>query len=127
MWGRRALNQYTAPTAGQSAWFGGVQVFRKGEAKQRTETDMGLKKISMVAQDLTALTEFSRDLVFDAPRHRFVRHQVHRRQGGWVGGNFESFQGNGAGQFLGVVNSPAMLLVDRNTNSEILYEDVFTM
>ena len=28
---------------------------------------------------------------------------------------------------LGVVNSPAMLLVDRNTDSEILYEDVFTM
>ena len=46
-----ALNQYTAPVAGQSAWFGGVQVYRKGEKSQRTESDLSLKKISMVAQD----------------------------------------------------------------------------
>lgn len=121
-----ALNQFTAPVSGQSAWYGGVQVYRKGEKTQRTETDISLKKISMVAQDLTALNELSRDLLFDAPG---IDSYVVREIGGAIGWreDWESFQGNGAGQFLGVVNSPAMLLVDRNTNSEILYQDVFTM
>ena len=121
-----ALNQYTAPTAGQSAMYGGVQVYRKGEAKQRTETDLSLKKIQMLAQDLTALTELSRDLVFDAPG---IDSYIVRMIGGAIGWreDWESIQGNGAGQFLGIVNSPAMLLVDRNTNSEILYQDVFAM
>jgi HK97 family phage major capsid protein len=121
-----ALNQFTAPVAGQSAWFGGVQVFRKGEKTQRTETDIALKKITMVAQDLTALNELSRDLLYDAPG---MDAYVIKEIGGAIGWreDWESIQGNGAGQMLGIVNSPAMLLVDRNTNSEILYEDVFTM
>jgi HK97 family phage major capsid protein len=121
-----ALNQFTAPVLGQSAWYGGVQVYRKGEKVQRTETDFALKKIQMLAQDLTALTELSRDLIYDASG---MDAYAIRMIGGAIGWreDWESFQGNGAGQFLGVTNSPAMLLVDRNTNDEILYQDVFTM
>ena len=121
-----ALNQYTAPVLGQSAWFGGIQVYRKGETVARTETDLALKKVTMVAQDLTALSYLSRDLLFDAPG--FDGYVV-RSIGGAIGWrcDWESIQGSGVGQMLGIVNSPAMLLVDRNTNSEILYEDVFTM
>lgn len=61
-----ALNQYFAPATGQSAMFGGMYVYRKGETIQRTEVDLKFNRIEMLAQDLTAYTEISRDLVMDS-------------------------------------------------------------
>jgi HK97 family phage major capsid protein len=122
-----ALNQYSAPAAGQSAFFGGMQVFRKGETLHRTEVDLAFKYVKMVAQDLTAYSELSRDLVQDSSVS--IDGMVVEQMGRAIGWreDYESFLGNGIGQFQGILNAAATLSVSRNTSNQILYEDVFTM
>lgn len=122
-----ALNQFTSPSSGQTAMYGGIQVYRKGENKQRTETDPKLTKVTLAAQDLTAYTEISRDLVQDSSVS--IDGTVTRLIGGAIGWreDWESINGTGAGQFLGYINAPCSLLISRNTPGHIKYQDVFTM
>lgn len=122
-----ALNQYSAPSSGQSAFFGGMQVYRKGETKQRTEVDLSLKYVKLIAQDLTAYTEISRDYIQDSmvSVDGLVTEQMGRAIG-WRE-DYESYNGNGIGQMLGIMNAPATLAVSRNTSSHIKYQDIFTM
>ena len=131
-----ALNQYVAPTAGQAAWFGGMQVFRKGEDVQRTEKDLSFKKIQMLANDLTAYTELSRDLVMDSTIP--IDNYIVRLMGQAIGWreDWEAFNGNGVNQFLGLMNSPALLPVTRHIVADrattqapnpIFAKDVFAM
>lgn len=122
-----ALNQYFIPTAGQSAMFGGIQVYRKGETLHRVESNLSFKKIRMLAQDLTAYTTMSRDLIQDSTVS--IDSYAVRMIGGAIGWreDWESINGNGAGQMLGYLNSPATLLIARNTSSHIKYQDVFKM
>lgn len=120
------LNQFSIPVAGQSAMFGGIKVYRKGETQQRTESDMSFKRIGMVAGDMTAYTELSRDLVQDAPG---VDNYVIRAFGSALGWreDWESINGNGDGMFLGFLNAPCTLVLVRNTSAHIKYQDIFTM
>ncbi len=122
-----ALDQYSVPAAGQSAWFGGVRVYRKGEASQRTESDPAYKKIVLTAQDLTGYTEFSRDLLQDSVVT--LDAQVPQLLGGAIGWrtDWECVNGNGLGQFLGIANSACLIQVTRNTASHIKYQDIFGM
>lgn len=114
-----ALDQYKAPPAGQAAWFGGMQVFRKGEITQRTERDLGFKKVQMLANDLTAYTELSRDLVMDSTVP--IDSYVVRMMGEAIGWreDWEAFNGSGVNQFLGILNSPAALSTTRHTVAQI--------
>lgn len=109
-----ALNQYLAPAAGQSAFFGGMEVFRRGELQVRAEQDILWKKISLLAQDLTAYTEISRDLIQDATIP--IDAYVVRMMGNAIGWreDWESINGTGEGMFLGILNSPATLTVTRH-------------
>ena len=129
-----ALNQYLAPTKGQAAWFGGMQVFRKTENAQRSERDIAFKKIQLLAMDLTAYTELSRDLVQDSTIP--IDTYVVRMMGDAIGWreDWECFNGSGDGQFLGILNSPALVSYTRHTyasfptyNAPINYADVFGM
>jgi HK97 family phage major capsid protein len=122
-----ALDQYTAPIAGQAAWYGGVKVYRKGEASQRTETDPAFKKIVLLANDLTGYTEFSRDLLQDSVVA--LDAMIPRLLGGAIGWrtDWEIQNGTDLGQFLGIANSPALISVTRGTASHISYADVFSM
>lgn len=112
-----ALNQYIAPTKGQAAWFGGMQVFRKGEATQRTEKDLKFDKIQMLASDLTAYTELSRDLIMDStiPIDAYVVRMMGQAIG-WRE-DWEAFNGSGVNQFMGITNSQATLSVTRHTTT----------
>lgn len=122
-----ALDQYRAPAEGQSAFFGGVQVFRKGETVHRVESSPLFKKIQMLAQDLTAYTTISRDLIqdstiaIDAFVIRLIGEAIGWRE------DWESIWGSGVGQFLGFMKSPALIAVARNTALSIVYQDVFNM
>jgi HK97 family phage major capsid protein len=93
----------------------------------RTESNLSFKKIKMLAQDLTAYTTLSRDLIQDSTVS--IDSYAVRMIGGAIGWreDWESINGNGAGQMLGYLNSPAVLLIARNTSSHIKYQDVFTM
>lgn len=142
-----ALNQYLVPTTGQSAFFGGMQVFRKGENTARAEVDVLWKKISLLAQDLTAYTEISRDLIQDATVP--IDSYVVRLMGEAIGWreDWESINGSGTGQFqgflagaanaanAGTVQCPATLVVARhlaankfgNVNQPIDFNDILNM
>lgn len=99
-----ALNQYLVPTSGQSAFYGGMQVFRKGENTARAEVDVMWKKISLLAQDLTAYTEISRDLIQDATVP--IDAYVVRLMGEAIGWreDWESINGSGNGEFQGFLS-----------------------
>lgn len=122
-----SLDQYRAPSEGQSAFFGGVQVFRKGETVHRVESSPLFKKIQMLAQDLTAYTTISRDLIqdstiaIDAFVIRLIGEAIGWRE------DWESIWGSGVGQFLGFMKSPALIAVARNTALSIVYQDIFNM
>lgn len=121
------LNQYTSPASGQAAWFGGVKVYRKGEASQRTAADPAYNKIVLNANDLTAYDEFSRDLLQDSVVS--LDAYIPQLMGGAIGWrtDWEIFNGTGSGQFLGINNSNALVTVSRGTASHISYADVFNM
>ncbi len=120
-----ALNQYAAPTSGQSAFFGGVTVARKGESAQRSASQPGFNKVALSAIDLTAYTEMSRDLLDDstAVLDAYVPDLLGKAIG-WRE-DWECINGTGAGQFLGIVNAACTINLSRNTSSHIKYQDVF--
>jgi HK97 family phage major capsid protein len=122
-----ALDQYAVPTAGQSAFFAGVKVFRKNENAARTASQPALKKVALNANDMTAYTEFSRDLQADATPA--VDALITRLIGGAIGWreDWECLNGTGQGQCLGIYNAPCAINVTRNTGATIKYQDVFTM
>lgn len=122
-----ALDQYQAPAAGTAAWYGGVAAYRKGESAQRTASEPATKKVILMAMDLTAYTEFSRDAQADATPA--LDAMIPRLMGGAIGWreDWEAMNGTGVGQFLGVKNSLALLSVARTTTSVIKYQDVFGM
>jgi HK97 family phage major capsid protein len=122
-----ALDQYRTPSAGQSAMFGGVQVYRKSEVAQRTSTGAAFKQIGLTAQDLTVFVPISRDEIYDSTLP--IDAKVTELIGGAIGWreDWECFQGTGSGQMLGIYNAPSTILITRNTASTIKYQDVFTM
>lgn len=121
------LDQYQVPTAGQSASFGGVKVYRKGEVTQRTASQPALKKIGLKPYDLTAYTEISRDLLADSsvPIDGLVTRLIGEAMG-WRK-DWECLNGSGVGQFLGIYNAPCTIQVTRNTGSHIKYIDITGM
>jgi HK97 family phage major capsid protein len=122
-----ALDQFKVPTPGQSAFFGGVQVSRKGENVQRGYTQAGFKMIGLTAQDMTALVPISRDDIFDSLLP--IDGKVAELIGGAIGWreDWEAFNGTGAGQMLGIYNAPSSILLARTTGGTVKYQDVFAM
>lgn len=122
-----SLDQFQVPTAGQSAFYAGVKVYRKGENTQRTASQPSLTKVRLVAQDMTAYTEISRDdladsnTALDALVTDLIGQAIGWRE------DWEAVQGTGSGQFLGVWNAPCAINVSRNTGSTIKVADVFKM
>ena len=121
------LNQYAAPAAGPASMFGGVQVYRKGEVTQRTQSNVTDKKVVLMAMDMTCMFSLSRDLIQDSTAA--LDSMVPSLGGESIGWrtDWECWQGTGTGQMLGVYNSPATILLNRNTSSHIKYQDVFGM
>jgi HK97 family phage major capsid protein len=122
-----ALDQTIAGTAGQSTFFGGVKVYRKREADQRTASQPAFSKIQLNANDLTAYTEISRDLVMDTTQN--IDGLVTDLIGNAIGWreDYETLVGTGQGEFQGILGAPCTLSVTRNTSSTIKYQDVFSM
>lgn len=121
------LDQYTAPSSGQSAAYGGVQVFRKGEIAQRPSSDARLREQTFKVTDLVGYSPLSRDLIADnyiAADAIITR--VFGRAIEWKK-DYEVINGNGVGKPLGYFNSPALLTVTKNTASHIKFEDLVAM
>lgn len=122
-----ALDQYLTAASGQSAAYAGVSVLRKGETDTRPKTDAKLRNITYKVTDLTGFTQLSRDLIADnyiaadaMIQRLFARAIVWKK-------DYEFLRGDGVGKPLGVLNSPALLSVTRDTASHIKYEDLIGM
>lgn len=121
------LDQYMTPTSGQSASYAGVSVFRKGEIAQRPSSDAKLREQTFKITDLTGYTPLSRDLVADNYiAADAIIQRVFARAIEWKKDE-ECFRGNGVGKPLGILNSPALVSVTRETASRVRYADLITM
>ncbi len=122
-----ALDQYQVPTEGNSAMFGGVTVSRKAETSKRDGSKPQAKKIKLECNDLTAYTQYSRDLDMDSTGT--LSTMLVELIGGAIGWrrDYEHFNGSGAGQCLGVLKSPALIRIPRKAGGTISYQDPVKM
>jgi HK97 family phage major capsid protein len=123
-----ALNQYQAPTKGNSSMYGGVTVSRLGENTQRSRTQPVPAKVKLEANDLTAFTQFSRDLTQDDATGT-LESMLTKLIGGAIGfrRDWEHIWGTGEGQSLGFMNSAALLTSTRTTTLIVTWSDVARM
>lgn len=123
-----ALNQYQAPTKGNSAMLGGVTVSRSGEITQRSKTQPVPAKVKLEANDLVAFTQFSRDLMADDATGTLTM-MLTMLIGGAIGfrRDYEHIWGTGLGQPMGIMNSPALMTQTRNTTLIVKWTDFAKM
>lgn len=123
-----ALNQYTAPAKGASAFYGGVTVSRMGENTQRNRTQPVPAKVKLEANDLTAFTQFSRDLTQDDSTGTLESMLV-KLIGGAIGfrRDWEHIWGTGQGMSTGIMNAAALLTTTRQTTLVVTWKDFSTM
>ena len=122
-----ALDQYQVPTKGSSAMFAGVTVSRKGEVSQRDRTQPKPTTVKLEANDLTAFTQFSRDLQEDSSG--MLESMLVKLIGGAIGfrRDWEHIWGSGVGMALGILMCAAILKIRRQTANIITWTDVATM
>lgn len=122
-----ALDQTTAPTAGQTAYYGGVIATWTGEAATRPETEPRFKEITLVANELSGYALASRNVLFDnkvALEQRLTR--LFAGAIGWFR-DYAYLQGDGVGKPRGIMNAPATLSFSRDGGGGITYNDVTSM
>jgi HK97 family phage major capsid protein len=103
------LNQTTAPTAGNSAFFGGITAAWSAEAASITEVQPTFRQAKLTAHELTGYTEVSRTLIQNSAI------SVDALLNGLFGGavawyeDYAFLRGDGIGKPLGILGAPAML------------------
>lgn len=121
------LDQTTAPSAGNTAFYGGIVANWTAEAALRTETEPTFKELRLVAQELSGYALASRNVLQDnavALERRLT--QMFAGVIGWTL-DYAFFNGNGVGKPLGYTNSPALKSVTRTTSSTIKWADICNM
>lgn len=121
------LDQTTAPTAGNTAYFGGVVMSWTSEAATRSETEPIFKDARLVANELSGYALASRNVILDnkfALDRRLT--QLFAGAIGWYR-DYAYLQGNGVGKPQGIVNANATIAVTRTTTSTIKYDDLANM
>lgn len=106
---------------------GGFQVFRRVETQAVTATRQQYEQVVLNANSLFGVAYATEELLARSPisfmalieagfRDEFVAKLLDER-----------LNGTGTGMYEGIVNSPARILVDRNTNGTIIKEDIDNM
>jgi HK97 family phage major capsid protein len=103
------LDQTTAPSAGNTAFYGGVTATWSAEAATLSETEPKFRQAKLTAHELTGYTEVSRTLIQNSAIS--VDALLRQLFGGAVGWyeDYAFLRGNGIGKPLGVLNSPALI------------------
>jgi HK97 family phage major capsid protein len=107
------LNQTTAPTAGNTSFFGGVSAAWVDEAGALTETEPTFRNMKLVAHKLGGYTLASNELLADSAVG--LEALLKKLFGGAVAWyeDYAFLRGNGVGKPLGVQNAPALISVSR--------------
>jgi HK97 family phage major capsid protein len=108
-----ALDQQTAPTAGNTSFYGGVQAVWTSEAGSYTEKDPAFKLVRLVAHKLAGYTLASNELQADSAIA--LESLLMRLFGGAIGWyeDYAFLRGDGAGKPLGIQNASCTINVNR--------------
>jgi len=122
-----ALDIETAPSAGNTAFAGGVIAYYTAEAGAISESEPKFRMVQLVNHKLAALSLASNEVRDDAAESidgllatMFARTFAAKE-------NYNFFRGDGAGKPLGIVNSGALVSVARSAASAVALADVAGM
>lgn len=122
----RAVNETSRADGSR---MGGIRVYREGEGATLTASKPGFNGIEFEAKKLTGLYYSTNELLEDAPA-------LQAEVSSWFDEEFgfkfddEIVNGNGVAEMLGILNSPALVTVAKETNqlaTTIMVENVFNM
>lgn len=121
------LDQTTAPTAGNTSYFGGVVAYWTAEAATRSETEPKFKERRLVANELSGYALASRNVVMD--NAVALEQRLTKLFGGAIGWyrDFAYLQGDGVGKPKGILNEGCTLSVTRATANQVNYADAVSM
>lgn len=124
-----ALNQYTAPTAGQgdSAFYGGVVASWTGAGGTLTETQPTFAEIEYNIRKMAGYTEVEAESLADSAIG--IEALLSRLFAGTKAGmeDYAFLRGNGVGKPLGVLNGAAAIGIAPATNNAFAYADALSM
>jgi len=121
-----ALDQ-TGTVSGGFSWFGGVITYYTEEAGAMTESSMNFRDVTLTANELTAYTRSSNQLLDDSAvsLEDFLMSQLPRALTAQA--DYDYLQGSGAGKPLGIINSGATITVNREGTDNVTYTDLINM
>ena len=99
--------------------FGGVQIFWRAEAATVTASAPKIGKGELRLEELMGLAYATERLLRDAPALQAVLTQAFSEEFGFVVDN-SIIRGNGAGQMLGILNSPILATVTRDGTDHLV-------
>jgi HK97 family phage major capsid protein len=111
-----------------SRW-GGVRVYRAGEADDVTASRPKMGNMELTAYDLRGLAYMTDRLKRDAPALSGLYVRAFGKELGWVLSN-EILRGTGVGECLGILKSPALITVTKEsgqTAATVLLQNVVNM
>lgn len=122
------LDQTGVPSAaGKTEMYGGVIAHWTGEAESKTETEPDFLQMELKAHKLAGYTQASDELLADSAvgleallRDLFGRAVAYAE-------DYAFFRGTGVGQPLGILNSGALLTVQRNVANNVNLDDLSRM
>ncbi len=124
-----ALDQYTAPTAGQgdTAFAGGVVMTWSSEGATGGETQPTFALIEYNLNKLKAFTEVPNELIFDSSQS--IDALLTRLFGVAIAGmeDYSFLRGDGVGKPLGILNADAAIAVNPDTNNVFAFADAAEM
>lgn len=121
------LDHTTAPSAGDSAFFGGLVARWTEEAGSLNETEPTFKQIELIAHELSGYSKISNTLLADnAVGLESLLLSLFGRAIGWYE-DYAFLRGNGVGKPLGVLTAAALISVTRSAASAFALADAAGM
>lgn len=124
-----AVDYTQALPEGEPRQFGGVQAFYQEEGAESEDSEPKFRQHTLTARELVIYTRANNSLLADSAQslEAFLNSNM-----GMVGAlnwkiAYKLFRGTGAGQPLGVLNSPATIFVVRENYGTITYTDLINM
>ncbi len=125
------LNQFSAPTKingiPQAAVFGGITMSYVGETTARVSSDGAVQENRFKVDDLTGMTDFSRDYIVD--NYIAMDSEIVSQFGAavaWIE-DWVTIRGDGVAKPQGFFNANAAITQIRGTSNHIEYEDIVNM